>query len=75
MIMKKMFAAAAMTLTIAGLTLSFNVGALPAEARMYTYYSDATLTSEVGGGGIGCRGRYSYGVKTAYYTIETFPCF
>jgi len=75
MILKKMFAAAAMTLTIAGLTLSVNLGAMPANARMFTYYSDATLTSEVGGSGLGCRGSYSYGVKTAYYTIETFPCY
>ena len=74
MILKKLFATAAMAMTVASLVLSVNVTAMPTSANMYTYYSDATMTNKVGEAGTGCQRYYSWGIKTTFYTLHTFSC-
>jgi hypothetical protein len=54
---------------------STTVSALPDQGRTVTYYSDASMSFQVGESGNGCQHSYSWGEKTPYYTIETFDCF
>ncbi|MBI3713061.1 MAG: hypothetical protein HY253_08895 [Burkholderiales bacterium] len=72
-IKKKILTLASFTIIAVSLC-SQVVTAKPDTARIVTYYSDATRSVEVGEGGVGCETGYSWGQKTAYYTVETFKC-
>lgn len=71
---KKVILAAAAVIAITGPAFLTVAVAEPNNARIYTYYSDASMTEEVGGSGNGCHAGFSYGYKTPYYTFETFAC-
>ena len=62
-------------LGIAGAVYSTTVSALPDQGRTVMYFTDATMTVQVGESGNGCQHSYSWGEQTPYYTIETFQCF
>lgn len=58
-----------------GLSIASDAAALPANGYDIVYYSDASMTNEVGERMLECNGgRYSYGVVTSYYTKETWSC-
>jgi hypothetical protein len=61
-------------LGVAAAMHSSAVVAEPNQARIITYYSDATMSVEVGEGGNGCHASYMYGEQTPYYTIEYMNC-
>ncbi len=71
---KKLAVAASLIAGASAALFSTSATALPDSARMYTYYSDASMTVVVGESGNGCKSGYSWGVKTAYVTYETFKC-
>lgn len=50
--------------------------AAPSELRIWTYYSDATMTVPVGGKAISCSGSTSkWGRTSLYVELDTEPCF
>lgn len=50
--------------------------ACPANETVYTYYSDASLTTAVGHRIIlcNCLGTASSGTRTRYFTVDSLPC-
>ena len=56
----------------AALGLTSGVGAIPTEACEYTYYSDATKTTVVGGIFAACTYTQRWGIVTAHYDKECF---
>jgi hypothetical protein len=74
MFLKKIFALAAVAVAMTGLVSSANVTALPTNSVVYVYYLDATMSHPVGESGVGCQRYYSWGVKTAYYSVRTISC-
>lgn len=72
--LNKTFLAVVAALGISSALYSSTVVAQPDEGRIITYYSDATMTEQVGEGGNGCHASYHWGQKTPYFTVETFNC-
>jgi len=71
---RKLMVAVSAAVGLAGLVYSNIVTAEPNKARLYAYYSDESMTELVGEAGNGCHAGFHWGIKTAYYTYETFSC-
>ena len=72
----KLAAGLASTALLAGSAITLTAQPASAYGRVwteYTYYSDSTLTREVGTRAYGCI-HWSSGQQTAYYTAETNTC-
>ncbi|MCR6661372.1 MAG: DUF6289 family protein [Asticcacaulis sp.] len=68
-------AALAVAVSMVGLAVVGDAIALPVEQYVYTYYSDASHSNEVGYKWLLCGGEHgTTGTITAYYTVEKFNC-
>lgn len=70
----KLMAAVLAAAGLAGLAYSNVVVAEPDTARLYSYYADPEMNELVGESGNGCHAGFHWGIKTQYYTYETFDC-
>jgi hypothetical protein len=71
---KNLMLATAAALGFAGAAYSTIAYAQPNDAHIYQYFADPSMNELVGESGNGCHAGFHWGIKTAYYTYETFSC-